>query len=208
MMAIQMNIDCDGKDIEHICKQVAYKLLYTNNKRIPNADGGKCMRYTKKIAPAKMNEIRAKIYKQFVRFKDSVTKMTAADLLALLEAYDRICFNGDILRLMKEMNHTIAFKTSGEPTFTTEGICTHNTCEYKITILTKRFGEVRGPTNVAGHMCKDQLECLLRVLEHEMCHLIIFVFCTDLYISDQHGPLFMNTISELFGHTDHRHYIF
>lgn len=206
--ATRMNIDCDGKDMEYICKQVAYKLVYTHNTRIPEADnGGKCMRYTKKIASAKLNEIRRKIYKQFSRFKNSVPKMKPTDLHALLKAYDDTCFNGDILRLMREMKYTIEFKTRGEPTFTTEGICTHTTCEYTITILTEKFSRVNGITNVAGHMCNDQLECLMRVLEHELCHLIIFVFCTDIYIADQHGPLFINTISELFGHRDVRHYI-
>lgn len=209
VMARAMGIVCEGKDFDYICKQVAYKVIYTNNTRIPNAsNNNKCMRYTKKIAPAKMNEIRARIYKQFSKFKNSVPKMTKQDLHALLKAYDDICFNGDILRLMGEMNYTLQFKMEGEPTFTTEGICTHSSCDYTITILTKKFSAVRGRTNVAGHMCNDQLECLMRVLEHEMCHLIIFVFCTDIYIADQHGPLFINTISELFGHRDHRHYIF
>ena len=103
---------------------------------------------------------------------------------------------------------TLKFKTSGEDTFTTEGICTHKVCDYVVTIPIAYFKGVNGITNVAGHMCKDQLECLLRVIEHELVHLIIFMFCGDPFITDQHGELFMNMVGDLFGHTDFRHYIF
>ena len=134
--------------------------------------------------------------------------MTSKDLHNVFTQYDKLCFDGDIEKYVSEANFTLKFRTSGEDTFTTEGICIQKICDYIVTIPIKYFRNVNGITNVAGHLCKDQLECLLRVIEHELAHLIIFMFCGDQFITDQHGELFMNIVKDLFGHTDFRHYIF
>ena len=209
LLAKKMQVkDCEQKTHDALCREVAKKIIYVHSDKIPSTDNAKCSRYTKKLSSDELDKIRNKVYKEFRKYKDSVTKMSSEELHKLFKRYDELCFDGDIQSYMKNANYSLRFKTSGEDTFTTEGICTYKVCDYTVTIPTEYFGNVKEMTIVAGHPCKDQLECLLRVIEHELVHLIIFMFCGDPFVTDQHGPLFMNTVRDLFGHTDHRHYIF
>lgn len=207
LMAKSMGIS-PKKSKMQICKEIARKNIFVHSKQLPEVDRTKCARYSKKMSPEQIEGIRAQLYDEFQEFKDSVYMMQPPDLRRLLDRYDELYFEGDLNKHLKNVSYKLEFKTSGEATFTTEGICNHKTCDYTITILTKPFKKVRGVTIVAGHKCNDQMECLLRVIEHEMLHLIIFIFCSDSFITDQHGPLFMNMAKDLFGHTDHRHHIF
>jgi hypothetical protein len=193
---------------DELCYKIAQKIIYINSKKPPLVEKNKCSRYRKKLTAEEIAEIRKTAYDTFKRFKDSVGSMTVSDLQKLFSLYDKLCFNGDVEKYIKDANFSLKFKTSGEQTFTTEGICTHRVCNYTMTIPTAYFKNVHGPTIVAGQSCKDQLDCLLRVIEHELVHLIIFMFCGDSFITDQHGELFMNMVERLFGHTDYRHYIF
>lgn len=189
-------------------RQIAKKLLSIYSEELPSSLRNKCSRYSRKLSDDEIDTIRNTIYNEFKQYKDSVTDMTEKDLEVLFSRYDELCFGGDIRNHIKDVRYKLQFKTSGEETFTTEGTCNHKTCDYTITIPIEYFSNVNGITNVAGHPCKDQLECLLRVIEHEMIHLIIFIFCRDNFITDQHGPLFMDMANDLFRHSDHRHYIF
>lgn len=189
-------------------EKMAKKIVYMHTDGIPWKDRDKCIRYSKKLKPKELERIRQKIYNHFSHFKNSVYKMSSTDLKNIFQMYDSECFDNDISNFMTDKDFTLKFKTSGEATFTTEGICNLLKCDYTITIPTAPFERVNGVTNVAGHLCKDQLECLQRVIEHELVHLIIFIFCQDGFIADQHGPLFMRIVKDLFNHTDHRHYIF
>lgn len=208
ILAKNMQIkDCENIPHDKLCKYIAEKLIYINSETAPT-DNGKCERYTKKLTEDEITDIRQKVYKRFKKFKNSVPEMSTSDLHEMLKMYDDLCFDGDVQKFMKKADYDLEFRTTGEETFTTEGICTFKKCRYLITIPTHYFTKKGGITIVAGHECRDQLECLLRVIEHEMTHLIIFMFCSDPFITDQHGPLFMNMVYDLFGHTDHRHYIF
>lgn len=193
---------------EQLTKDIAEKLVYVNSNTIPNDTNAKCTKYRRKLTLEQITAIREKIYQQFIKFKDSVTEMSGDNLRGMFIMYDDLCFDGDIRKFMTNAGYTLQFRTSGEETFTTEGICTMGTCKYFVTIPVAYFKDVDGPTNVAGQMCNDQLDCLLRVIEHELVHLLIFMFCSDTFITDQHGPLFMNMVKNLFHHTDYRHYIF
>lgn len=207
IMAIYMGIPWKRVSHGELCGNIAEKLLLVHSESLPDTDKSKCIRYHQKFTVAQITKIRRKIYRQFSRFKNSVADMTTDDLHDLFKAYDNECFFGDLQKYMRDAQFTIRFRTSGEPTFTTEGICT-TSCDYIMTIPIEPFRTINGPTNVAGHICKDQLECLQRVIEHEMTHLIIFMLCGDSFVMNQHNELFMKMVSDLFGHTDHRHYIF
>nr|QBK87361.1 MAG: hypothetical protein LCMAC201_02710 [Marseillevirus LCMAC201] len=207
ILAKQMGIDCNRSHVD-ICKKISKKIIYIHSDKLSTANNAACARYTKQLSTDELDTIRNKVYKEFIKYKDSVTKMTSEKLHELFKRYDELCFDSDIQDYMRNANYTLRFKTSGEDTFTTEGICVNNGCDYTVTIPTEYFRNVKEITIVAGQPCKDQLECLLRVIEHELVHLIIFMFCGDSFITDQHGPLFMNTVRDLFRHTDHRHYIF
>lgn len=207
LMAKQMRI-VNHQNASDLCREIATKLIYIHSGNVPKSDLAKCNRYSKKISDKEIADIRDQLHSEFSQFKDAVTDMTTEDLYKIFKRYDELCFNGDIMRYIYTSDYNLEFKLSGEHTFTTEGICGLKTCNYVITIPTEFFRNVGKITIVAGHPCKDQLDCLLRVVEHELTHLLIFMFCGDNFITDQHGELFMNMVADLFGHTDHRHYIF
>jgi hypothetical protein len=210
LLAKKMNINYNN-NFNKLYKEIANRIVYINSDKLPDEkDIKKCNKYRKKLNHEQIREIRNKIYNEFYIFKDNVINMVEKDIENLFYKYDDLCFQGEIFKYMKAEGYTIKFKIEGEHTFTTEGICSIKTCHYVITIPIHHFKNVKKGeiTIVAGHSCKDQLDCLLRVIEHELVHLIIFIFCRDGYITDQHGPLFMNTANDLFKHTDHRHYIF
>lgn len=168
----------------------------------------KCQDYNKKISASNITKYRKIIYDKFSKFKNSVSNVSSRDLQKMFELYDHCFFQSSISEFIEQSHFVLQFKTTGEPTFTTEGTCTSKKCKYVVTIPTHHFNKVNGITNVAGHLCKDQLECLQRVLEHEIVHLIVFIFCNDTFMTDHHGTLFMKIAKNVFAHTDHRHYIF
>lgn len=192
------------KNLSHaeLCDILAVKLAYRNATSYE-----KCARYTKKLTDGKLDSIRKKIYNSFKKFRHDVISMTTDDLQSFFKMYDDLCFDGDIQKYIRTHDYVLRFKLDGQHTFTTEGICGAEMCDYTITIPTEFFKRVKPGTNVAGHLCNDQLECLQRVIEHEMVHLIIFIFCENERVANEHGPLFMSTVHDLFRHTDHRHYM-
>ena len=205
LIAKQMKIkDCNDKTHDELCRQISKKVIYLNT---PTEHFEKCERYTKNITDEKLKQIRDKIYNKFIDYKDSVGDMNVYHLKEIFEIYDDECFEGDMQKYIYNKKYVLEFRTSGEKTFTTEGICL-TTCNYTITIPINYFSRVKGVVNVAGHMCKDQLECLIRVMEHELTHLIIFMLCDDNNIAEEHGRLFMDVLHKLFRHTDYRHYMF
>jgi hypothetical protein len=179
------------------------KYIYDND-----TEYNKCYKLKKKLTKDCLNKVRYKIYNDNIKFKDNVSKMNNTDLYKIFKSYDKQCFNGDIEKYLNKKKYSLKFKTGNNDTFSTEGFCIFKNCYYVISIPVDKFKSVNGLTNVAGDYCKDQLECLQRVLEHEIVHLIIFLFCGDLNVADQHGRLFMSFVGDIFHHTDHRHYIF
>jgi hypothetical protein len=169
---------------------------------------GKCIQYTKDRSHQEINTLREKVFAKHLMFRDRVVDMTADDLKNLFNSYDELFFEGRITKHLAAEKFSLEFKTQGTRTFQTDGFCFNAVCNYIITIPTAVFENVKAITLVAGHPCHNQLECLLRVMEHEIVHLLIFSTCYDQGVSDQHAAFFMKMVSDLFGHTDHRHQIF
>lgn len=208
------NYDIDGGDRDELIETIAPKMLFVYGNGLQMLNRKKCENYARKVSKEELHNARTKIYNRFAEYRNSVTSFTSNELVEMFKMYDELIFKGDIKKYITESDFTLHLKTKGEKTFTTEGICITNKCVYTITIPIHHFRHVRGVhngggmTNVAGQMCKDQLECLLRVMEHEITHLIIFMFCGDPFATEQHGELFKTTAKNLFHHTDHRHYMF
>lgn len=209
---LAIRLDIPSADKETLTKQIARKIIVSNatpDMLLKNTDT-KCRVYLKRLNEDNIKKKTDKIYNSFKKFRNDVTKMTIKDLKKMFKMYDEIFFNNDLSDYIESQNYKLTFKTDGEPTFTTESICAVNTdkriCSYIITIPLEKFRP--GSAIVGGKMCKDQLYSLQRAFEHELTHLIVFMFCGDEKISEQHGRLFMNMVSGLFGQTDYRHYIF
>ena len=158
----------------------------------------------KAIKPCNIQNIRH--YALYI-CPENVSNYTPSILEKLFQFYDDQIFDGLIWKTINNNGYTIKFKTTGRETFTTEGYCIHNNCNYTIIIPISKFNKITKIkySTIAGHSCNSQLDCLLRVVEHELIHLLIFTNCKDTVVADQHNPLFMGFIKELFQHTDIHH---
>jgi hypothetical protein len=207
-LADKLNIPIVDK--EYMVRTVAEKIILTNADSemllTTQEEPDKCRTYLNRLNSEQIKEKSKKIYEEFREYKNSVGTMKVEDLNTMFKMYDDIFFNGEILEYLTDKKYSLKFQTGGESTFTTESVCGWETCSYIITIPVEKFK--KKATIVGGKFCKDQLECLQRAMEHEIVHLIIFMFCKDETISDQHGRLYMNMVSGLFGHKDYKHFIF
>lgn len=193
-LAEKWGVKCNDKK----CEKIAEKLMFIHTNKIPT----KCVRYLQHLDSESINQKRDLIYKKYSHFEGKVTTITSKELREIIEDYDTDFFGGEILD-----KNNVDIKTLGKDTFTTEGRCIEKMCEYTITIPVEKI-KIYNPTMVAGHICNTDLDCLLRVIEHEISHLILFMFCGDQAVSDVHGPLFKNFIKDNFDHTDYHHNLF
>jgi len=70
------------------------------------------------------------------------------------------------------------------------------------TLLFQAFNDVDRPIVVTGLRCRDRLEAMQRVCEHEFVHLLEMFFWND---SSCSGGRFQGIANRFFGHTEHRH---
>lgn len=78
--------------------------------------------------------------------------------------------------------------------------------EYEITVSTtllfQNFADVSRPVTASGILCRDRLEALQRVFEHELVHLAEMLVWTE---SSCARTRFRSIANRFFGHTDYRH---
>lgn len=114
-----------------------------------------------------------------------------ADLRYLFESYDREFFEGLLGRMLQEdCGGRITFRLSDRMT-NSGGKTIRRTvkarlgwrtvpgAEYEIAISTlllfQTFGDIERPVFVTGLVCRDRLEALQRIFEHELLHLAEFL---------------------------------
>jgi hypothetical protein len=101
-------------------------------------------------------------------------------------------------RLSKRMTSaggkTTRFKPRGGPVFFEIAVST--------TLLFQTFHDVERPITVAGIVCRDRLEALQRVVEHEIVHLIEMLLWTH---SSCSANRFQSIAARAFGHVEHTH---
>lgn len=70
------------------------------------------------------------------------------------------------------------------------------------TLLFQTFADVDRPVTVTGHLCRDRLEAMQRIAEHELVHLAEILIWDD---GDCSQPRFRSIATRIFGHTDFSH---
>ena len=134
------------------------------------------------------------------------------DLERLFEEYDQLFFESLCRKLLRQTK--LSFRISRRMTraggkttrFVQRNDPTDRTYEIALssTLLFQTFHDVERPVTVAGIECRNRLEALQRIFEHELIHLI------ELLLWDQSScsvPRFQSMASRFFGHTDHRHHL-
>lgn len=132
------------------------------------------------------------------------------DLERLFALYDRLFFEGRCWQALD--GRPLRFRVS--PRMTNAGGKTTRYSRwgrtgreaYEITVsstlLFQAFADVARPITVTGLMCRDRLEALQRIFEHELVHLAEMLVWTD---SSCRRARFQAVASGFFGHTEHTH---
>lgn len=170
-------------------------------------------------SPAEIDSIRRQVREATLASSPCIrepqfTRISARDLAVLFERYDALFFGASIPAALR--GRELTFRLSTRATSrggslrvwrvrnTADG--THGSERYELTVSTTLlFESFRGPERsitIGGLECRDRLDALQRVLEHEMVHLVEQLRWRE---TDCRAPRFQSIAHGLFGHTQHRH---
>lgn len=142
-------------------------------------------------------------------------KISNSDLSLLFELYDYYFFENMCGRLTRSFANQFSFrlsqrmtnaggKTTREQHFDTRSRVTHTDFEIAVstTLLFETFRRNRDKSYVGGLECPNRLTALLRIMEHEIVHLIEMLLWDD---SSCAKTRFKSIIWRFFGHIESNH---
>ena len=132
-------------------------------------------------------------------------------LQSLFKLYDEYFFNNQISEIMEEKNITLKFAYNSRLT-SVAGRCDRDGCKYDIYLSTPiilgTFNKDEKIHHTGGLQCKNRLECLMIVFEHELIHFVIGIVHGHWKkdkIYKSHGLFFQDLSNAYFGHTEYYH---
>lgn len=138
--------------------------------------------------------------------------LSGKDIRRIFDLYDDIFFQNQIKEKIgdNEIRFSVSRRTSGAG-----GVCTvERGCVYYFDIspnILNTIFKYSKSKDAAGIGCKDRVECLLLIMEHQIIHLLMILWDyvsleeTNATIYGTHGSLFRCMIKEYFGHTSTDH---
>jgi hypothetical protein len=143
--------------------------------------------------------------------KPNFTSVGRDDLVRMIRMYDDLFFDGKILPVAQAEG--LSFGLSSRMTRVAGKMVTHYPDgnyeaprQFELilssTLLFQTFEDEGRPAEVTGRICKDRLEAMQRVAEHEFVHLIEMLIWNDGSCSEAR---FQSIAQRYFGHTDYRH---
>ena len=162
-----------------------------------------------KYTPAKIRKKNRTIYRQILtESKDmdqgNFNAIRADDLARLFDLYDLYFFDRFFYNKYKGK---VFFRLSDRMTRAggqikhAKSAGTH-TISLSTTLIFQTFGDVTREVTVNGIVCRDRLEATMRILEHEIIHLLEQVLFDSTSCSK---PRFKRLSRNIFGHTDVTH---
>ncbi len=179
-----------------------------------------------KISRAEILARQSRIHKEVLELSRSMdspnfSRFDADDLRRMTMLYDREFFDSRLLTLIGR--ERLRFGLSSRMTRVAGKLITHFPNRRKrlvpkfrpetsdgrrfemvlsSTLLFQAFNDVDRVVEVTGLRCRDRLEAMQRVCEHELVHLLEMFLWND---SSCSGNRFQGIAERLFGHTEHRH---
>ncbi len=143
--------------------------------------------------------------------RPNFTRVGRDDLVRMIRMYDDRFFDGRILPVAHAEG--LSFGISSRMTRVAGKLVTHypegdhdGRRQFELilssTLLFQTFEDVDRPVEVTGRPCRDRLEAMQRVAEHEFVHLIEMLIWNDGNCSQAR---FQSIASRYFAHTDYRH---
>jgi hypothetical protein len=137
------------------------------------------------------------------------TSIHSSDLEFLFARYDETFFDGLLHETIKRSGAPISFRMTKVGGTTTKyrmarGPGPRSSYEIAIssTLLFATFYDVQRPIMVTGVECRDRIECLQRIFEHELIHLAEMLIWDDSSCSRQR---FQSLAFQFFTHTEATH---
>jgi hypothetical protein len=161
------------------------------------------------------SQIQQQKFNTIIEFaKPDASKLTTRLIKKIYEYIDLEYFDGCIsLYLIDRYDRNLKCRINGSLRTTagrmySSGIDGHSTPVLEIS--DKVFNDLfqNGETQLVsgGLRIHNWLEALIRTIEHELCHLILFTCDLDnATVNSGHGSMFKKFINHVFGHTDYRH---
>ena len=149
-------------------------------------------------------------------------KINTHHIKRTFQILDKIYFNNNITKFIKESKSNIKFNATSKLTKTAGyakwkyyldryGNVSYGNFEIEISkpIINNIFLEKKIKSlKINGLHCFDRLECYINLFQHEIVHLLIAIFCTkDGYGMGGHTVMFRNIAFNLFGHTEYKHFL-
>lgn len=166
--------------------------------------------------PDRVLRDQARIHQEMLRLSRSIDRpnfrrIGRDDLVRLIHLIDERFFGSQILPVAKAEG--LKFDFSSRMTSVAGKLVTHYPSGRRdaprsfelilsSTLLFQTFEDVDRPVEVTGRRCRDRLEAMQRIAEHEMTHLIEMLIWNDGTCSQ---PRFQSIARDYFGHTDYRH---
>ena len=146
--------------------------------------------------------------------------LSGRDIESLFGTYDEVFFQNQISQKLTETPGTHLRFFASERTSGAGGMCTierdGEECTYYLDIAPNILNTIfktnkDGLQDAAGIGCKDRVDCLLLIMEHQIIHLLLILWGyyppedTEEEIYGSHGALFACMAKEYFGHTSIKH---
>lgn len=155
--------------------------------------------------------VRERLFQESTHIiREHIERISTTDVQVLFDLLDGEFFGGLCQRTITERNAHLGFRLARRMT-SAGGRCAHwresGIERYEIAISThvmfENFhGDVARDVVVNGLPCHGRLDCLMRIMEHEMGHLIEFLLWGE---SDCSAPRFFGIVNRHFGHTATKH---
>lgn len=159
---------------------------------------------------------QSEIYQNTLRLSRSIdrpnfTKVSREDVSRMIRMYDDRFFGGQIVPTATAEG--LRFDLSSRMTRVAGKLVTHypdgdhngrRSFELVLssTLLFQTFEDVDRPVEVTGRACRDRLEAMQRVAEHELVHLVEMLIWND---GDCSQSRFQSIANRYFLHTDYQH---
>lgn len=168
------------------------------------------------FSPERIRAMQAEIHAQTLALSRSIDqpnfrRVGRDDLVRMIRMYDELFFGGQILPAAEAEG--LSFGLSSRMTRIAGKLVTlypsgrrHGARRFELvlstTLLFQTFEDVDRPVEVTGRVCRDRLEAMQRIAEHEMVHLVEILVWNS---GDCSQPRFQSIAHRYFGHTDYQH---
>lgn len=155
----------------------------------------------KEIALKKKN-----IYNALVQiFKDdlNINKLKNSQIRDMLIIYDNIFLFDNFYKYLEDSDIILNFVIDTDTENNNLGSTMYITPKlYKIILYQKEINKlIKSDYNkIGGIKCYNKIQCLMNIFEHELIHVIIYIFCPSKEVGDGHGEVFQTILKNIFGH--------